>query len=67
MHNYKYLEKLILIIWSNVTQRGKQMLGYIFCHDSIAIYSLSICQLLTISLLSQQKLHATYEANSDLL
>ena len=43
------------------------MLGYIFCHDSIAIYSLSICQLLTISLLSQQKLHATYEANSDLL
>ena len=28
MHNYKYLEILILIIWSIITQEGKQMLAW---------------------------------------
>ena len=43
MHNYKYLEILILIIWSILTQKASRCLHEI-CHDSIAIYNLSIHQ-----------------------
>ena len=44
-HNnyYKYLE-MILIIWSIITREGKLILE--ICQDSIAIYNLSIHQLL---------------------
>ena len=46
-HNYKYLEIPILVIWSSITREGK----YCRClnevsQDSIAIYDLSIHQLL---------------------
>ena len=45
-HNYKYLEIPILIIWSIATWEGNRYLHKI-CHDSIAIYNLSIQQLLS--------------------
>ena len=41
MHSYEYLETLIEIIWSIITWEGKRCLHEI-CHDSIAIYDLSI-------------------------
>ena len=46
MHNYKYLELPILIIWSIVTRKENRYLHEI-CHDSISIYNVSIHQLLS--------------------